>query len=643
MPPIKGRKPRRKQKSNIFLEIRDKSKSKMPSVRNFTFIYFIIALVGIIAINSYFFKSEVKTVPYSEFKELIGKGKISDLVIDAETIQGDLAQENGKKTKFLTSRVDDPDLVKDLQKTGIKYSGFYENKILKGIISWVLPFAIMFFIWNLLMRKMGGAPSSVLNFGKSKGRIYGEDEIKITFGDVAGVDEAKQELEEIIEFLRTPEKFTSLGGKIPKGILLVGPPGTGKTLLAKAVAGEAKVPFFSMSGSDFVEMFVGVGASRVRDLFGQAQEKAPCIIFIDELDALGKARGMNPLSSHDEREQTLNQLLAEMDGFDTKAGVIIMAATNRPEILDPALLRAGRFDRHVLVDRPDIRGREEILKVHVRQVKLGKDVDLRVVAARTPGFVGADLANLVNEAALLAARKGKQSVGPQEFDESIDRVVAGLEKKQRVMSKKEKEIVAHHETGHALMAELLETTDPVHKISIIPRGITALGYTMQLPTEDRYLMTKTELLDRLCVLLGGRVAEETEFGEISTGAQNDLIRATDIAKSMVKEYAMSEKLGHMTFEPERKAMFLDLPGVSGSRDYSEATAQEIDGEVRKIMDGSYRKVKEILSGNKGLLEKVAHILLEKETIEGEELRALVKGYKEENEQEQHREEADRPH
>ena len=627
MPPTKRKGRRKPKKANIFLEIKEKSKVKSPGARNFTFVYFILAFIGIIVINSYYFRSDVKNIPYSEFKELVPKGKISDVVIDSDTIQGDLSLPDGKKTRFLTSRVDDPDLVKDLQKSTVKFSGYYENKILKGIISWVLPFGIIILIWSLLMRKMGGgAPSSVLNFGKSRGRIYGEDEIKITFDDVAGVEEAKQELEEIIEFLSTPQKFTNLGGKIPKGILLVGPPGTGKTLLAKAVAGEAKVPFFSMSGSDFVEMFVGVGASRVRDLFAQAQEKAPCIIFIDELDALGKARGMNPLSSHDEREQTLNQLLAEMDGFDTKAGVIIMAATNRPEILDPALLRPGRFDRHVLVDRPDIRGREEILKVHVRGVKLAKEVDLKIVAARTPGFVGADLANLVNESALLAARKGKNSVGMAEIEESIDRVVAGLEKKQRVMSKKEKEIVAHHETGHALMAEFLETADQVHKISIIPRGITALGYTLQLPTEDRYLMTKTELLDRLCVLLGGRVAEETVFGEISTGAQNDLVRATDIAKSMVKEYAMSERLGHITFEPERKPLFLEISPGAGSRDYSEATAREIDDEVRRIVEECYGKVKGILSEKKMLLQNVARVLLEKETIEGEELRALIKGY-----------------
>jgi cell division protease FtsH len=639
---IKEIKPEQKKKKgkSIFLEIKDRAKSKDKKTKSFTFIYFILAFIAIAIINTYYFTSEIKNIPYSEFKESITKGKISDLIIDAEAIQGNIVLDNGKKTRFLTSRVEDPDLVKDLQKNNIKFAGHYENKIIKAIISWVLPFAIIFLIWNFLMKKMGGAPSSVLNFGKSRGKIYGENEIKITFGDVAGVDEAKEELKEIIEYLKTPDKFLNIGGKIPKGILLVGPPGTGKTLLAKAVAGEAKVPFFSMSGSDFVEMFVGVGASRVRDLFAQAQENSPCIIFIDELDALGKARGMNPLSSHDEREQTLNQLLAEMDGFETKAGVIIMGATNRPEILDPALLRPGRFDRHVLVDRPDIKGREEILAVHIRGVKTADNVDLKVVAARTPGFVGADLANLINEAALLAARKGKVSVTMEEFEEAIDRVVAGLEKKKRVMNKKEKEIVAYHETGHALMAEFLETTDPVHKISIIPRGIAALGYTLQLPTEDRYLMTKKELVDRMGVLLGGRVAEEIAFGEISTGAQNDLFRATDIAKSMVKEYGMSEKLGYITFEGERKPLFLDINPGFGTKDYSEETAREIDNEVKRIIDESCQNAKLLLADNKDILERVAKTLLEKETIDGEELRFLINGKTGEKGNDQYREEAD---
>ncbi|HOD74621.1 MAG TPA: ATP-dependent zinc metalloprotease FtsH [Syntrophorhabdaceae bacterium] len=618
-----------KKRKDIILEIKGGNKDKEKKTKSFTFLYFIIAIIGIFVIHSYLsFRSEIKTVPYSEFKGLVAQMKVSDLIIDAEKIQGTMTQQDGKKVKFVTSRVEDPDLVKDLQKSNVQFSGSFENKILRVIIEWILPFAIIILIWNLLMRRMGGAPSSVLNFGKSRGKIYGEDEIKITFEDVAGVDEAKEELQEIIEYLRYPQKFLDLGGKIPKGILLVGPPGTGKTLLAKAVAGEAKVPFFSMSGSDFVEMFVGVGASRVRDLFSQAQQKAPCIIFIDELDALGKARGMNPLSSHDEREQTLNQLLSEMDGFDTKTGVIIVGATNRPEILDPALLRPGRFDRHVLVDRPDIKGREEILKVHIREVKLGHQVDLSVIAARTPGFVGADLANLINEAALLAARKGKSSVSMEEFEEAIDRVVAGLEKKKKVMSKKEKEIVAYHETGHALMAESLEGADPVHKISIIPRGISALGYTMQLPTEDRYLMTKSELIDRMCVLLGGRIAEEVIFGEISTGAQNDLARATDIARSMVKQYGMSEKLGHMTFEQERKPLFLDITPGSGAKEYSEETAREIDNEVKAIIEHSYTKVKDTLTKKRDLLELVARTLLEKESIDGEELRNMLKEHAE---------------
>jgi cell division protease FtsH len=639
-----AKKPTKKKSRDLFLELKSKGKPvKNDKKRSFTYLYFVIAFIAIIVINSYISSGEVRTIPYSEFKQLIAQGKLSDITIDAENITGTLTGDDGKKTKFLTARVDDSDLVKDLQKANVKFAGQYENKILRAIISWVLPFAIIILIWNLLMRRMGGAPSGVLNFGKSRGRIYGEDEITITFQDVAGVDEAKEELEEIIEFLRTPQKFQNLGGKIPKGILLVGPPGTGKTLLAKAVAGEAKVPFFSMSGSDFVEMFVGVGAARVRDLFAQAVEKAPCIIFIDELDALGKARGMNPLSSHDEREQTLNQLLAEMDGFDTKKGVIIMAATNRPEILDPALLRAGRFDRHVLVDRPDILGREAILQVHVKGVKLAKDVDLKVLAARTPGFVGADLANLVNEAALLAARKNKSAVHMAEFEEAIDRVIAGLEKKNKVMSRKEKEIVAYHESGHALMAELLHTTDPVHKISIIPRGIAALGYTMQRPTEDRYLMTRPELLDKLAVLLGGRVAEEVIFGEVSTGAHDDLSKATDIAKSMVKEFGMSEKLGHITFEKDRRSMFLDVTPTLSSKDYSDETAREIDSEIKRIVENTYNVVKQTLTENKELLEKVASTLLEKEVLEGEELRHLIREGKQQDDQLELREKTDRSH
>jgi cell division protease FtsH len=458
--------------------------------------------------------------------------------------------------------------------------------------------------------------------GKARAKIYAEREVDITFKDVAGIDEARQELQEIVEFLKTPEKFTRLGGKIPKGVLLVGAPGTGKTLLAKAVAGESGVPFFSISGSDFVEMFVGVGAARVRDLFAQAKEHAPCIIFVDELDALGKARGMSPMGGHDEREQTLNQLLVEMDGFDATVGVIIMAATNRPEILDPALLRAGRFDRHVAIDRPDVRGREAILKVHIKGVKLGSDVDLAKVAALTPGFVGADLANLINEAALLSARRDKKSVGMAEFQEAIDRIIGGLEKKNRMMNQKEKNIVAYHESGHALVAMSVPTADPVNKVSIIPRGIAALGYTQQLPTEDRYLMTREELLDRLCVLLGGRVAEEIVFKDISTGAQNDLQRATDIARSMVTEYGMSEKLGLVTYAKERRPLFLET-GFSPPKEYSDETAKEIDAEVSRLMSEAHDRVKKILTEKREKLEILSQTLLEKETVLGDELKRLL--------------------
>jgi cell division protease FtsH len=460
--------------------------------------------------------------------------------------------------------------------------------------------------------------------GRNRAKIYAQSEIGVTFNEVAGVDEAKAELQEVVEFLKTPKKFQLLGGRIPKGVLLVGPPGTGKTMLAKAVAGEAGVPFFSVSGSEFVEMFVGLGAARVRDLFAQAQEKAPCIIFVDELDALGKARGANPLGGHDEREQTLNQLLVEMDGFDPKKGVIIMAATNRPEILDPALLRPGRFDRQVLVDRPDIQGREAILQVHAKGVKLAPEVDLKVLAARTPGFVGADLANLINEGALLAARKNKTQVEMADLEEAIDRVVAGLEKKARVMSPKERERVAHHEAGHALVAASVPTGDPVHKISIIPRGIAALGYTLQLPTGDRYLLTRSELLDRLAVLLGGRAAEQLTYGEVSTGAQNDLQRAADIARRMVKEYGMSERLGAVAFEPERRPLFLPGgDGLGGGRAYSEETAREIDMEVKRIVDETETRVKDLLSKRDRDLKAIAQRLLEKEVLEGEELRKLL--------------------
>jgi cell division protease FtsH len=588
---------------------------------HFTIWYFVIAFLIILLIQNYIVTRKTEDViSYSEFKESLRTGKIKDLTITQESISGERETEKGLR-RFQAVRVEDLDLVKELEAQHVKYSGKIDSKWLTNILSWIIPLVFFFFIWRILFSRIG-PETSVMSFGKSRAKIYAEKEKKITFADVAGIDEAKEELKEVVEFLKTPGKFQRLGGRIPKGVLLVGMPGTGKTLLARAVAGEANVPFFSISGSDFVEMFVGVGAARVRDLFAQAQNHAPCIIFIDELDALGKARGVNPMGRHDEQEQTLNQLLAEMDGFAPNTGVIIMAATNRPEILDPALLRPGRFDRHVLVDRPDIIGREEILKIHTQNIKLSPEVDLRVIASRTPGFVGADLANIVNEAALLAARKNKESVEMADIEEAIDRVVAGLEKKNRLMSKKEKEIVAFHESGHAIVASLLPNADPVRRISIIPRGISALGYTLQLPTEDRYLMTKTELLDRMAVLLGGRVSEEITFGEISTGAHNDLQRATDIATSMVKEFGMSEKLGYVTFQKEKNPLFLPS-SLFSSREYSEDTAKQIDEEVKKIIDETYRKAKEILTGKKDELGELARLLLEKEVVEEGDLKKIL--------------------
>jgi cell division protease FtsH len=541
-----------------------------PRQKQFSLWYFLASILMLLAIQNLLFAPHTENLSYSDFKALLRAGKVADLSLGPRAISGTLKPEGlegllpkeklaelqkaGKgEHRFATVRVDDPTLIQELEASKVRFAGQLENTWVSTLLSWILPALIFFGLWGVFMKRMGGA-SGVLAIGKSKAKVYMEKETGVTFADVAGIDEAKAELMEIVEFLKTPERYRRLGGKIPKGVLIVGAPGTGKTLLAKAVAGEAGVPFFSLSGSDFVEMFVGVGAARVRDLFAQAQQKAPCIIFIDELDALGKARGVGGVfGGHDEREQTLNQLLAEMDGFNTEKGVIILAATNRPEILDPALLRPGRFDRHVALDRPDLKGREQILRVHAKPVTLSPAVDLSAIAARTPGFVGADLANLVNEAALLAARKGKAAVEMVDFDEAIDRIVAGLEKKTRVMNPKEKETVAYHEAGHALVAESRPRADRVAKVSIIPRGIAALGYTQQLPTEDRYLLKKAELLDRLDVLLGGRVAEELVFGDVSTGAQDDLQRATDLVRHMITRYGMSERLGLATFEEPRSS------------------------------------------------------------------------------------------
>jgi len=504
---------------------------------------------------------------------------------------------------------------------GVDYAGLPVSWI-SGLLGWVLPFALIALFWFWIIRRMSPT-QGVLTVGKSRARIVGEEGTGVSFDDVAGVDEAKQELVEVVEFLRTPDKFANLGAKIPKGVLLVGPPGTGKTLLARAVAGEAGVTFFSISGAEFVEMFVGVGAARVRDLFAQAKAQAPCIIFIDELDALGKARSQGGImGGNDEREQTLNQLLVEMDGFDPRMGVIIMGATNRPEILDPALLRPGRFDRQVLVDRPDLNGRFAILKIHAQGIKLGEDVNLERIARRTPGFVGADLQNLLNESALLAARRDKPAVTMREVDDAVDRIVAGLEKKNRLINDKERTIVAYHEAGHAIVAERVPTADPVHKISIIPRGVAALGYTQQLPTEDRYLLTKQELMDRIAVLLGGRVAEEIVFNEISTGAGNDLERVTDLARRMVTEYGMSRELGPINFAGPRRAHFLQGTEEGGGN-YSEETARVIDREIHGIVEGTYERVREILVADREILEVLSRRLLEVEVVDEGDLRRIM--------------------
>jgi cell division protease FtsH len=575
----------------------------------------------------YYLAPAGRTIPYSEFKSLVKNDQVAEVSIGDPVIRGALKSEvptgNGKTSKqFTVTRVEDPKLVEELEAHGVKYTGEIVNRWLPDLLGWVIPLLFLVGIWGFFFRRMSGAEGGVMSFARSRAKIYADDEVKVRFTDVAGVDEAKEELKEIVEFLQNPKKYTNLGGRIPKGVLLVGPPGTGKTLLARAVAGEAHVPFFSLSGSEFVEMFVGVGAARIRDLFQQAEAKAPCIVFIDELDALGKVRVQSPLGSHEEREQTLNQLLAEMDGFDSRKGVIIMGATNRPEVLDPALLRPGRFDRQVLVDKPDVKGREEILRIHVKGVKIGPDVDLKVIAQRTAGFAGADLANLVNEAALLAARNNKTAVDRLDFESAIDRLIAGLEKK-RVMSTKERQIVAYHESGHAIVATVLPGLDPVHKISIVQRGFGALGYTMQLPLEDRYLMTRSDLHSQLAVLLGGRTAEEIALGEISTGAQNDLQRATDIARAMVTEFGMSDELGAINYDGNKRQRFLDIPMPQERGLYGDDTAQKIDAEIKRILTDAHDKARQILSNNRDKLESVTARLLEVEVMEGDELRVLL--------------------
>jgi cell division protease FtsH len=579
--------------------------------------YVAFAVIAMIFIQEAWQRAQtIEVVPYSEFERLLKEHKIEEVVISDQRITGKFTEKEGGKTVAVANLVP-PELAERLDKYGVAYTRVYESTLLRDILSWVLPALIFFGVWYLLARRMsqgmGGMGGGFMSIGKSRAKIYVEKSTGVTFADVAGVDEAKAELQEVVEFLKDPKKYGRLGARVPKGVLLVGPPGTGKTLLARAVAGEAGVAFFSISGSEFVEMFVGVGAARVRDLFEQARQKAPAIIFIDELDALGRARGAGPFGGHDEKEQTLNQLLVELDGFDPSTGLVLLAATNRPEILDPALLRAGRFDRQVLVDRPDRVGRVQILRVHAKKITLAPGVDLEQVAALTPGFSGADLANLVNEAALLATRRGAQAVSLEDFNQAVERIVAGLEKKNRVLNPRERRVVAHHELGHAMVAIALPGSDPVHKVSIIPRGVGALGYTIQRPTEDRFLMTREELENKMAVLLGGRAAEDVVFGHTSTGAADDLAKVTDIARSMVMRYAMVGSLGHVSYEEERPP-FLGGALPQGHREYSEATAREIDVAVREIVEEVYRKARGILAREKATLERWAERLLEKETL-----------------------------
>jgi cell division protease FtsH len=589
------------------------------------FWYVIAAAIGILIVqNLYIQGTKIAPMPYSRFQSLLDQGKVAEIAITQNHIRGMLKEpdENGMKD-FVTTRVES-DLAEKLDRHNVIYTGVIESTWIRDLLSWILPVIVFAGIWMYVIRRMGegGIGGGLVSIGKSRAKVFVEKEIKVTFADVAGVDEAKEELIEIVNFLKDPEGYGRLGGRAPKGILLVGPPGTGKTLLARAVAGEAGVPFFSISGSEFVEMFVGVGAARVRDLFEQARKLAPAIVFIDELDSLGRARGAYGLGGHDEKEQTLNQLLAELDGFDPKGGVVLLAATNRPEILDPALLRAGRFDRQVLVDRPDKKGREDILAVHLTKAKLGIDVKPEEIAALTPGFTGADLANLVNEATLLATRRNGDSVTMVDFNNAIERIVAGLEKRNRLINPHERRIVAYHELGHALVALALPGTDVVHKVSIIPRGVGALGYTIQRPTEDRYVMTRAELENKMAVLLGGRAAEHVVFGEISTGAADDLARVTDIASAMVLRYGMSEALGNVAYDRDRAPFLQGVPSIPEVRAFGEDTARAVDGAVRALVDTGFTRAVTILERNRSLLDSAAEQLLKSETLNQVEIEAM---------------------
>lgn len=603
---------------------------------HFSIWYFIAALLIIMYAQSIIFAPKILNIPYSEFITLLKAGKVNNVTIGDTDITALLSTQGLeqlipkdqldtiKKTKrthyeISTNLVKDPSLIKTLESAKVTFSQKEEDKWLTTLLSWIIPIFFFFLLWSFLLNRMGGLGGGFMEIGKSKAKVYVEKETGVTFQDVAGVDEAKAELVEVVEFLKNPQRYSKIGARMPKGVLLVGPPGTGKTLLARAVAGEAGVPFFSITGSAFVEMFVGVGAARVRDLFEQARLRAPAIIFIDELDALGRARGAYPFGGHDEKEQTLNQLLAEMDGFDPSVGLILLAATNRPEILDPALLRAGRFDRHILVDRPDKKGREEILQVHLKKIHFSADVDPAKIAALTPGFSGADLANLVNEAALLATRHDAKTVSLEDFTQAVERMVAGLEKKNRLLNPNERRVVAHHEMGHALVALTLPGTDPVHKVSIIPRGIGSLGYTIQRPTEDRYLMTQEELQNKMAVLLGGRAAEHVVFGHFSTGAADDLAKATDIARSIVMQYGMNDSLGQVVYETQHPS-FLQAPmQMPQAYKFSDETAEKIDHAMRDIIQNAFDKAVTIITTHRELLDQGAELLLKKETLNEEDL------------------------
>jgi cell division protease FtsH len=596
------------------------------SKHSFNVAYVLLAALGVLLLQDWWTSAQATAViPYSEFQRHVREDRVARVVVGPDQIEGELKEPVDGKLRFATARVD-PDVARELEGRGVVVAGRFQSQLLTAILSWLLPVALFVAIWVFVGRRfsrgIGGPGAGVMSIGKSKAKVYVETDTKVTFGDVAGVDEAKAELKETVEFLRDPSAYGRLGARMPKGVLLVGPPGTGKTLLARAVAGEAGVPFFSISGSEFVEMFVGVGAARVRDLFEQARQKAPAIIFIDELDALGRARGAVPgaMGGHDEKEQTLNQLLSELDGFDPSAGIVLLAATNRPEILDPALLRAGRFDRQVLVDRPDRAGREAILAVHAARIRLAPAVRLADVAAITPGFSGAELANLVNEAAIVATRRGADAVTGADFDAAVERIVAGLEKSNRLLDPRERAIVAHHELGHALVAAALPGSDPVHKISIIPRGIGALGYTIQRPAGDRYLVTREELEAKLAVLLGGRAAEHVVYGHLSTGAADDLAKATDLARSMATRWGMGARLGPMSYETE-PSWLGQVPGAR--RLYSEHTAREIDVEVRERVEAAFERARAVLAEHRDVLEEAARELLAKETLAGAELAAVL--------------------